>query len=88
MGRIRFFFKRDEKVVKDKKRNFINLLDECRRDVYLKAKEYGLNLQQVVLDKDCFELKKSLLQFIIEKGDEKAIKKLYKSLSYKFFVGI
>lgn len=71
MGRIRFFFKRDEKVVKDKKRNFINLLDECRRDVYLKAKEYGLNLQQVVLDKDCFELKKVYCNLLLKKGMKK-----------------
>ena len=66
----------------------IELLDECRRDVYLKAKEYGLNLQQIVLDKTCVELKKSLLHFVIEKGDEKAINKLYKSLNYKIFIGI
>lgn len=66
----------------------IELLDECRRDVYLNAKKYGLNLQRVVLDKSCYELKKDLLKFIIDKGEKKDINKLYKSLNYKFFIGI
>ena len=72
----------------DNEKTLIALLDEDRKEIYQIAKKYNLNMQKLILEKDCVELKRELLKHVVEKGDVKEINKLYKALKYKIFLGI
>ena len=72
----------------DDEKTLISLLEDCRKEIYLTAKKYNLNMQNFILEKDCLELKRELLKYVVEKEDTKEINKLYKALKSKIFLGI